>query len=193
MVNSLKLPFKFDPVRLKEDLSKVRSDEWYLHFNKSDYTGKWEGVALRAPAGAVHPIQKLAPLPGIKEFTGTNVLERCNYFKDVLNIFKCPLKSVRLLRLKPSAMIKEHTDAYLAFEEGEARIHIPVQTNIDIYFYLQNERIIMNEGETWYLNFSLRHKIENHSDMDRIHLVIDCDVNEWLKDVFYKSLALNNN
>lgn len=190
MVNALKLPFGFDPVKLKEDLAKINDDEWFAHFNKSDYDGEWSGVALRAPAGAVHPIQKLSPLPGIKYFVDTDVLNECIYFKTILNNFLCPLKSVRLLKLKPGSIIKEHTDSFLSFEDGEARIHIPVQTNPDIYFYLDGERIIMNEGEAWYLNFSLKHKIENRSRVDRIHLVIDCDVNEWLTDVFSTSLNM---
>ena len=184
MVNVLKLPFEFDPTKLKEDLSKIDDEEWYLHFNKSDYEGEWSGVALRAPEGAIHPIQKLASVPGIKNFIDTETFDKCSYFKTVLNNFQCPFKSVRLLKLKPGAIIKEHTDSFLAFEEGEARIHIPIQTNPDIYFYLNGERIIMNEGETWYLNFSLKHKIENRSNTDRVHLVIDCDVDDWLTDVF---------
>jgi mannose-6-phosphate isomerase-like protein (cupin superfamily) len=185
MVNVLKLPFKFDPQKLKDDLSKISNDKWYAHFNKSDYEGEWEGIALRAPVGAVHPILQLAPHPGIKEFTWTDILDSCSYLKEALNIFKCPLKSVRLLKLKPGSIIKEHSDSFLAFEEGEARMHIPIQTNNEIYFYLQGKRIIMTEGETWYLNFSLKHRIENRSKMDRVHLVIDCDVNEWLTNIFY--------
>jgi Aspartyl/Asparaginyl beta-hydroxylase len=188
MVNVLKLPFTFDPAKLKEDLLKINESEWYPHFNKSYYEGEWSGVALRAPAGAQHPIQKLSPLPGIKDFTDTGTLDKCDYFKLILNNFKCPLKSVRLLKLKPGSIIKEHSDAFLAFEEGEARIHIPVQTNFDIYFFLNGKRIIMNEGETWYLNFNLKHKIENRSSFDRIHLVLDCDVNEWLTEIFNNSL-----
>lgn len=188
MVNVLKLPFQFDPAKLKEDLLKINDDEWYLHFNTSYYEGEWSGVALRAPAEAVHPIQKLAPNPNIKEFTDTETLDRCDYFKMILNEFHCPFKSARLLKLKAGSVIKEHTDSFLAFEEGETRIHIPVLTNPQIFFYLNNERIIMNEGETWYLNFNLKHKIENKSDRDRVHLVFDCDVNEWLTDVFNQSL-----
>jgi len=189
MVNVLKLPFEFDPAKLKEDLSKINDDEWYLHFNKSDYEGDWSGIALRAPAKAMHPIQKLSPLPGIEDFVDTDVLNKCGYFKTILNNFLCPLKSVRLLKLNPGSIIREHTDSFLSFEDGAARIHIPIQTNPDIYFYLDGKRIIMNEGESWYLNFSLKHKIENRSNVDRIHLVIDCDVNEWLADVFNNSLV----
>ena len=184
MIDIIKLPFEFDPAKLKEDLSKIREDEWTPHFNTSTYEGDWSGVALKAPVGAVHPIQKLNPNPGIIDYADTDILERCEYFKSVLANFLCPLKSVRLLKLKPGSVIKEHTDFFLAFEEGEARIHIPVQTNPELYFYLKGERVIMNEGETWYLNFNLKHSIENHGNTDRVHLVMDCEVNNWLKELF---------
>jgi len=184
MIEVLKLPFTFDPVKLKNDLAKIPDGEWTAHFNKSTYEGEWSGTALRAPVGAVHPILKLNPSPGEKNYEDTSLLESCTYLKFVLTYFKCPLKSVRLLKLKPGSVIKEHVDYFLAFEEGEARIHIPVQTNPELYFYLNGSRVIMNEGETWYLNFNHKHSIENRGSTDRIHLVMDCDVNEWLIETF---------
>ena len=39
----------------------------------------------------------------------------------------------------------------------------------------------MAEGECWYLNFSLPHKVANNGDKDRIHLVVDCMLNHWLQ------------
>jgi hypothetical protein len=38
----------------------------------------------------------------------------------------------------------------------------------------------MKEGECWYLNFNLPHRVKNSGTADRIHLVIDCVVNDWL-------------
>ncbi len=191
MIKVLKLPFEFNPVKLKNDLSQINKDEWTAHFNKSTYEGGWSGAALCAPAGAVHPIQKLNPNPGTEDYEDTELMKRCFYITSVLNNFKCPLKSVRLLKLSYGSIIKEHVDYFLAFEEGEARIHIPVQTNPQLYFYLNDKRIIMNEGEAWYLNFNLKHRIENKGKTDRVHLVIDCKVNEWLNDLFNKSLPAN--
>ena len=40
------------------------------------------------------------------------------------------------------------------------------------------------EGEAWYLDLNLRHRVDNHSDTDRIHLVIDCVVNDWVRALF---------
>jgi hypothetical protein len=41
----------------------------------------------------------------------------------------------------------------------------------------------MNEGEGWYLNLSLPHRVENNGTTDRVHLVIDYVVNEWMRSL----------
>jgi hypothetical protein len=41
----------------------------------------------------------------------------------------------------------------------------------------------MHEGECWYLDLSLPHWVENRGARDRVHLVIDCEVNEWLLEL----------
>ena len=61
---------------------------------------------------------------------------------------------------------------------------MPVITHDAGEFYLDQERIYLKEGECWYLNFNLPHSMINNSDIDRIHLVIDARVNDWVKDIF---------
>jgi len=58
------------------------------------------------------------------------------------------------------------------------RIHIPVVTNSEVEFYLDEERMDLKEGECWYMNFNLLHRVSNNGDADRIHLVIDAGVND---------------
>jgi hypothetical protein len=60
-----------------------------------------------------------------------------------------------------------------------------VATNPEVEFYVSGERIVMREGEAWYINFNLPHRIYNGGGTDRIHLVIDCEVNDWVRSVFY--------
>ena len=92
--------------------------------------------------------------------------------------------SVRLLNLKSGAMIKSHRDLNLCFEKGEARIHIPVFTNPQVEFFIEEERINMKESESWYINANNFHRVSNLGLTDRIHLVFDCIVNDWLKNIF---------
>jgi hypothetical protein len=47
----------------------------------------------------------------------------------------------------------------------------------------------MNEGELWYLNVNQPHHVTNRSTTDRIHLVIDCVVNDWLREVLLAAAA----
>ncbi len=51
--------------------------------------------------------------------------------------------------------------------------------------------MVLQEGECWYMNFNLPHSLYNGSDTDRIHLVIDAEVNDWVKDLF-QSPAITN-
>jgi quercetin dioxygenase-like cupin family protein len=117
-------------------------------------------------------------------YADTPFLLQSPYLQELLSLFECPLKAVRLLKLDAGAIIKEHKDAELAFEQGEIRIHIPVVTNERVEFILDKERILLQEGECWYMNFNLPHAIENKGAAARIHLVIDAEVNDWVKDLF---------
>jgi aspartyl/asparaginyl beta-hydroxylase (cupin superfamily) len=97
-----------------------------------------------------------------------------------LDSINCPKEQVRLLRLAAGSKIKEHKDYFIGIDEGYVRLHIPLITNPLVEFYLDGERIVMNEGELWYLDFGLKHSVFNGGAEDRVHLVVDCRVNEWL-------------
>jgi hypothetical protein len=182
MLSSYRLPLDFDPARLKADLEHIAPDEWIAHFNTSEYEGQWSGVALRSLGGRQsHIYPEVGP---DKAFAGTPLLARAPYLQEVLASFECPLHSVRLLKLAAGSSILEHSDLLLSYEEGVARIHVPVQTDERVAFFLNGERVPMREGETWYLNFSLPHRVENRSPLDRIHLVLDCKPDEWLRAKF---------
>jgi hypothetical protein len=94
------------------------------------------------------------------------------------------------MRLRAHSEIKQHSDHELSLEDGEARLHIPIVTNDDVRFFLDEELIPMREGECWYLNLTLPHRVTNASSEDRIHLVIDCVVNDWLRNELLRDGAI---
>lgn len=51
--------------------------------------------------------------------------------------------------------------------------------------------MILNEGECWYMNFNLPHSLHNKSKMDRVHLVIDANVNSWVQQLFLSAEIKN--
>lgn len=181
MLSSLKLPLTFDPQGLKADLDQISSDEWVRHFNDRYYEGEWSGVALRAVEGVS---TQLYSDPGKDEaFTDTPVLARCPSLQRALATLECPVKSARLLKLGAGARIIEHRDYNLSLDDGEVRLHVAITTSPLVDFYLNGERVVMNPGECWYINANLPHKVENRSDSDRVHLVIDCEVDDWLRSL----------
>lgn len=181
MVPVLKLPFSFDTAALKADLERFGPADWAPHFNTSYYEGDWSGIALRTMKDAHLPLYSD---PTATVFVDTEMLARCAYVPEVRNAFKCEIEAMRFLRLGPGDKILEHRDHKLSFEDGVARIHVPVKTSPDVEFYLGGEPVRMDEGEVWYLNFNLKHRVENNGQDERVHLVIDCVVNDWLAGFF---------
>jgi hypothetical protein len=179
MRTALLLPLRFDAMALQGELEAAARRTWTPHFNVTFYAGDWSGLVLRGPteAGSLYA----GRAGGSDTFVDQEILNTCAYFRHVMASFQCPLKSVRLLRLTPGSVIREHSDPDLGYEEGEIRIHVPVRTNPGVEFFLAGERIWMDEGEAWYLDLSKPHRVQNLGDSDRVHLVLDCQLNDWLR------------
>jgi hypothetical protein len=178
----VKLALAFDPGGLASDLERLGGMDWTRHYVDQHFSGDWSVIPLRGPAGATHPILQISPNPGVTEFADMPALSLTPYFRWVLSEFACPLQCVRLMRLTPGSRIKTHTDYNLSFEQGVARIHVPITTNPDVEFRLNEVPVVMAPGEAWYLRLSDPHSVENRGATDRVHLVIDAEVNAWLRD-----------
>lgn len=180
------LPFDFAPDEFGREVAALPDDAWQPHFNTDYYEGDWSGVPLRSSGGAV----ALFSDPNAKNpWTDTEWLERCPHLQAALASFKCPLLSVRLLRLGPGARIREHRDYQIGFDVGEIRFHIPVQTGDEVDFVLAEQRIAMSPGDCWYVDVTQPHHVTNHGASPRVHLVIDCVVNDWLRDTLATAMV----
>jgi hypothetical protein len=93
------------------------------------------------------------------------------------------------MRLTAGSMIKEHEDVDLSFEDGSVRLHIPVVTNDGVDFQLNGARVVLEAGSCWYLRLSDPHSVANRGTEDRVHLVIDAFVNDWIGRVFEQAAA----
>ena len=182
----IKLPFSFDPDRLCADLDAVDRD-WIDHLVKQNYEGNWSVLPLRHTAGATHPVMMIYSDPSATEFVDGPLLAHTPYFREVLAAFRCPLTVVRLMRLTPGSVIKPHYDHDLAAEHGAARLHIPITTNPDVEFLLNGTPVTMAPGEAWYLRLMDTHSVVNRGTSDRVHLVIDAVVDDWLSEMLAAS------
>ncbi|OEK03953.1 aspartyl beta-hydroxylase [Roseivirga sp. 4D4] len=176
--DAIRLPFKFDPVRLKKDMIDLQKVSWIDHFVTQNYEGNWSVIPLTAQRGRDHPVLMASAVPDNDDFVPTPYLKECPYYQELLGIFETKLLSVRLMKLTAGSEIKEHRDYDL--DEEDVRLHIPIQTNEDVHFYVNQKEVLMAEGECWYLRLSDPHRVMNNSEQDRIHLVMDMKLNDWL-------------
>jgi len=184
MVRYAKLSLNFDLRQMQTELLSTNGT-WQAHINTFHYNGSWKVLSLRSPGGSHKNI--VPDLIGENEFLDTAYMGQFPSVKKLIGTLQCPVMAARFLNLQAGAVIKKHTDTGLAFENGQARLHFPVLTNPLVEFYCEDDRIFLNEGDCWYLNANLPHQVSNNSNTDRVHLVVDCEVNDWLKNLIGSS------
>ena len=80
-----------------------------------------------------------------------------------------------LLKLLARQVIPKHTDNSESLHVNR-RIHIPIKTNPNVLFHVGEETRNLQEGEICEIDNVGLHGVENNSDEDRIHLVVDWHV-----------------
>lgn len=187
MISYAKLPLPFNLRAMQQELSALKG-EWLAHFNTRHYEGAWTVMALRSAGGSANQI-----IPDLINSTLYENTELMAHFPSVVALLaniSCPIMAVRFLNLQAGAIIKPHRDHELAFEMGEARLHFPVITNPMVAFNIDDACISLHEGDCWYINANLMHSVENRGKKDRIHLVIDCKVNDWFKHTMSQATTI---
>ncbi|RZM21788.1 MAG: hypothetical protein EOO88_31480 [Pedobacter sp.] len=186
MIKYIRFKEQFDAAQMRQELACLEDELWKNHYNRSNYEGDWSTIQLRSVNGRTdnNTAIQVAALQGGSIYRDTPLMEQCGYIRQVADFFEMDKTTIRLMKLGAGAIIKPHVDDALNFEEGEVRIHIPVVTNPGLKFYLEDERLVMEEGSCWYLNLSRKHSVVNEGNTDRVHLVIDGIVNDWLRNYF---------
>jgi hypothetical protein len=176
----LKLPFSFDIAQLQRELDALEGSHWIGHFNSGAYEGSWSCIPLRSVDGRMDHIM---PLEG-STFQDTVILAGCPYLRAVIDRFECEKTSVRLMSLESGGVIREHRDSGASLDDGVTRLHIPIRTSPGARFRIDGEEVHFSAGDTWYLNASCLHGVENRGPLARVHLMLDCVTNAWLEQVF---------
>lgn len=177
------LPLHFDVAKLIEDLATAEAQQWTSHFNQQDYDGQWTGIALRSATGESANINALTEV----KYHHTPLMEHCQYFREIVEMFECEIESVRLLALMPGSEIKTHRDHGLGYQHGCFRLHIPILTDELVDFVVDGEKLDMQPGTLWYANFDLMHSVKHAGTTRRIHLIIDGKRNAWTDELFGKA------
>lgn len=188
VVSFARIPCELSLANLQAEVVRLMQDPslhpWLDHVNRKDYSGGWDVLPLRCQRQHLqaHPILQGFALEGSDDWSDLPALELCPEIQNLLGQLHCPIKAVRLMRLKAGAEIKPHNDHGLSIEFGEARLHVPIHTSDAVDFIVESRKIPMKAGELWYFNANQTHEVYNRGSLDRINLVIDCVANDWLRN-----------
>ena len=185
-----------------EDLSGAAEFLDNLDFTKvkTKYTkgNDWTAISLYGYGPKITDILK----PGVlkssvkidEQLQWTNLHEATplNPVFKILENLPCEFERVRFMKLEAGKVIGKHSDKIdkdLGFNDGQIiRVHVPIRTNDDVVFSLfeSSRAKVAHEyrlktGHYYYTDVTKPHAVRNMSDVDRIHLVVDCYANDTLR------------
>jgi hypothetical protein len=157
------------------------SNEWKLNTSRQDQKdqthNKTNTYFIRGMDQSWIPYQELKT---IALSTSVELLIEINKIIKDLEVYhdgKCGMAMI--VKLFSDAEILEHSDGspYLS---AVRRHHIPLKTNDNVLFFIDNESMNLKIGDCWEINNNKLHKVINKSDQDRIHLMIDIVPNKYI-------------
>lgn len=185
-----------------EDLSGTAEFLDDLDFTKvkTKYTkgNDWTAISLYGYGSKITDILK----PGVLkssvnideqlQWTSLHEATPLNPVFKILENLPCKYERVRFMKLEAGKVIGKHSDKIdkdLGFDDGQImRIHVPIRTNDDVVFSLYESprakvahEYNLKTGHYYYMDVTKPHAVRNMSEVDRIHLVVDCYVNDSLR------------
>ncbi len=144
------------------------------------HDGGWSAIGLISHEGNPN---ELRWLPG--KYVKTPILALAPYLESIIDSFQCDKQRVRLMALQPGKNIYWHYDRSESIDTNvNARLHIPIVTNPGVQFQICHEDQIWRPGELWYGEFSFPHRLRNGGRAERIHLVLDLKVSDYVTSLF---------
>jgi len=181
---------KYNVARLVRDMNTAfKNSQW----KNKEVDGSWKSITLKGQNGKSQDWLEDVEF-GVREnnkYKYTPTMVGCDYFKDVLESLNTEIYLVRLLKLRKHSKIKYHTDEIVFKKKsGIIRCHLPIVTdNRNIFkvgmplqapapqYHIWRAQDLygthMSVGKLWYTNVNMLHSVENNSNLDRVHLVID--------------------
>ena len=97
-----------------------------------------------------------------------------NFFRPIIDYLggDDKLYNIFFSLLEKGTKILPHVDTIIG--NLYKRIHIPIITNDKVYVINAGHAVNMKEGQAYEIDNSKVHAVNNASDKDRIHLIIDC-------------------
>ena len=188
------LDIQFSDGELQPIVDYCNSDQQYspviTKYNKKE---NWKAISIKGVSQDPLVISKPNVL-GVGSggnLQETPLVDRLQ-IRSILEKIPAMTERVRLMKLEAGTKISKHTDKVDKDIKSRKiiRLHIPVITDDQIKMISWLEKndpteFKMKKGECWWLDVSKAHSVLNESDVDRVHLVIDVFVNNYMSEVMY--------
>lgn len=100
-------------------------------------------------------------------------------YKHLEDLYDAKVVRCEIVKMHKHSSIPTHIDSGEFLYLGR-RIHVPLVTNKDITFTVLNHSLNMQVGKWYDINNSLPHSVDNPTDTERIHIIIDLIFNNLL-------------
>lgn len=169
----------YDLERLRREVDSLADTEYLGHPGQSAY---WTGVPLRNPTGATRVRLNDIRVGRCKD---TEYMQKTPYIRQILDELPAAIHTVRALKIKTGGTLNPHRDGdRYAYEGGTVcRLHLPIYTNPDVKFVIDDVEHHLEAGKLYFTDVSLMHTVHNEGNIDRVHLVIDTDATPAMRDI----------
>lgn len=157
--------------RARHEVSTARID-WTAEYSDYQSGGWWTASLLNEsgdPGDVV--IRDCQPRP-------TRLLERLPHVQRLLDGVSLTIMWARLARLSPNSFLWEHRDYGDLNQVDRCRLHIPLSTCDSAFMIIGGQRVHLAAGNVWRLTPTIPHGACNLYGPDRIHVIIDCYVDD---------------
>ena len=144
------------------------TEGWVAEYGQYQ-TGGWRTISLINNSGDPQDviIRDCEPV-------ATTVLHRSPATRQLLDRLKLKFMWARFARLSSNSFLWEHRDYHHLTPVGRSRLHIPILTNESAYMVIAGAKVHLRPGYIWRLTPTSPHGVCNVLGPDRIHLIIDC-------------------
>lgn len=167
------MPAEFtDKVGAELKRASIPWNEAYSNYQ----SGGWYVAQLMNSSGSTEQLKIDGGEP-----VATPLLGQFPTIKRLLDETDLDVRIARLARISPGSWMHEHNDDVGIGEERQ-RLHIPIASNPDAVLCFDGAHVYLEPGYVWKLDHErVPHAAANYGDADRVHLILDCRVNEALQ------------
>jgi hypothetical protein len=116
---------------------------------------------------------QLAEYKDVNHLKTQGAIDQLNIiYKKLEEMFDGFVVRSELINMFKNSSISKHVDGGDMLRICR-RVHIPIITNDNVWFTVLEKTINMKEGHCYEINNYAPHSVENNSNFDRVHLIID--------------------